>query len=60
MAGKEKAVLTEGNKKRKSRRTGQAITVSYINEMPGGVLEKALADIYAKKIKGGTLRDYTP
>jgi hypothetical protein len=43
------------NTGRKRGKRNKVITVSYMNEMPPGALEKALANIYATKINNGGL-----
>ena len=48
-------VMAKHYKNRKGRKRITEITVERVNEPPHGLLEKALADIYARKIKNGTL-----
>ena len=40
----------------KGKRRKAKITVTCSSELGAGILEKALADIYAKKIKNGALK----
>ena len=49
------AVKAKEDKNRKGRKRITEITVERVNEPLHGLLEKALADIYARKIKNGTL-----
>jgi hypothetical protein len=37
------------------KRSRKPVTVVYENEMPEGLFEKALAEIYSRKVKNGTL-----
>lgn len=55
MAGHICELVNVGTEKRKGKRRRKEITVSYINAMPVGILERTLADIYARKVKNGTL-----
>ena len=43
------------NSTRKSGKRNKTISIVYANEMLPGALENALADIYARKAKNGTL-----
>jgi len=47
---------TNNKKSNRGKRQAREITVTYINELPAGVFEKTLANIYAKKINNGTLK----
>lgn len=49
----ENEAIVKAEGKRRGR--CKAITVTYANEMPVGALEQALAGIYARKVKNGTL-----
>ena len=55
----EKAIDNQGVVKteRKRGKRDRVITITYVNELSAGVLERALADIYARKAKNGKL-DY--
>lgn len=55
MASQTGAIINNDTEKRKGKKRRKAVTVSYINEMPVGILERTLAGIYVKKVKNGTL-----